>query len=717
MNQLALNPTEQFTKTSLYLQTVDAVCTIMEEFELQENEQVSGEMKQIGQKYDAKRYFYDGLSLAQLNAVNASTPAVVLAAAGTGKTTTIIHAIAKANVLDGLSLDEVFMTTFTRKAANEMITRLSKLKNSSPKYAGTFHRNSLHLIKEHPLLLTAHGYDSSFELIDATDTDHLLGEALKVHMNYLKSIGINLSVAKRYLRDGINSLKGQGKYSIDFHCAQAKVFENNITTLTDKFQDLPSEIAFQCYEYYQLEMKKMGMLDFNDVIALPTFAMRDESIKARVNKKFKLVLVDEFQDCSALQFELAQYLSHDGKYLYLVGDEDQLIYGWRDADLSKVMDTYTNPNINKYFLEENYRSDANIVNLATSIITQNTMRSNKVMRAHNRAINDVVNVIPYDTKQEAIFIVDRIKMLISNEVKPSEIAIITRSNDYPTIIEAELVLKKIDYNFVKAYNFFEYKEIKDMVSYLRLALDYKNDLAFRRVFNYPKRKNGKVALHKLEALAYHSGGISLFEALKIQDSISGASKVFVDVILTLSQMMQDQKTVKQVMKYLMESLNIEFILHQEHGIQEGDIKFERVKKLSMIIDIMMEEYDSYSDTLSALNSEMENVKKEPNENKVQIMTIHGSKGLEFEHVFIIGAVNGMMPSLHGAPKAIDKNQEFKNTNLEEERRLFYVAVTRAKRHLIISSPKYVHRYGSVSEFERTMFLDGLEDMYVAKKLV
>lgn len=698
-------------KSSLRLPTVHTV-GVLDDL----NKTGARELEQIQQEKNNEKYIYDGLSFAQLNAVNASTPTVVLAAAGTGKTTTITHATAKAYIIDELSPDEVFMTSFTNKAAGELNMRLSKLTDNSPKYAGTFHRNSIYLIKEHPVLLTVHGYDSNFELIDATDTDHLLGEALKPHMNYLKSLGINLSVAKKYLREGINSLKGQGKYPIDFHCSKVEVFESNITSLTCKFQDLPPEIAFQCYEYYQLELKKMGMLDFNDVIALPTFAMRDDAIKDRVNKKFKLVLVDEFQDCSALQFELAQYLSHDGKYLYLVGDEDQLIYGWRDADLSKVMDAYTNPNINQHFLEDNYRSDANIVNLATSIITQNKMRSKKVMRAFKPALNDVINVIPYDNKQEAEFIVKGIKTLISNGTKPNEIAIITRSNGYPTFIETELLLHKIDYNFVKAYNFFEYKEIKDIISYLRLALDYKNDLAFRRIFNYPKRKNGKVALNNLAAVAYHSGRISLFEALRAQDRISGANKVFVDGILKLSQMMKENKTVKQVMKYLMDSLNIEFILHQEHGIQEGDIKFERIKKLSTIIDIMMEEFNSYSDTLSVLNAEIVNVKKEPNENKVQIMTIHGSKGLEFEHVFIIGAVNGMMPSLHGEPKAIDKNQEFKNTNLEEERRLFYVAVTRAKECLTISSPKYAYRFGSVSEYERTMFLDDLEDMYIVKQL-
>lgn len=657
-----------------------------------------------------------GLSLAQITAVKIGLPTTVLAAAGTGKTTTILHRIAKANSVDGLSLDAVFMTTFSRKAATEMISRLQKLIHGVPKYAGTFHRNALLLMKEFPVLLTAHGYDSTFQLLDSTDIDHMLAEKLKPYIVDLKKIGISVKNAKKWMREGIDALKGLGKYPISFYMGGGDVFEENILKLTPKFQDLPATVAFNVFREYQLELKRMSGLDFGDVMALPTFAMRDKDIRYRVNKAFHLVIVDEFQDSSSLQFEMAEYLSHDGKYLYLVGDEDQLIYGWRDANLPKVMESYDNHGTNTVFLEENYRSQANIPNLGAAIITQNTMRSSKIMKAVKPATHDVINVTPYDTYREAEFIVLNIRALIHAGVIPSEIAVISRSNDYPAIIEAELLKHKIDYNFVKAYNFFEYKEVKDIVGYLRLALNYGNDMAFRRVINYPKRKNGKIAINKIEALAYHKGGIALFEALRIQEGITSINHEFVKIIETLGHMMREDKPVKQVMSYLLQSLSMEYALHQEHGIMEGDIRLERVKKLAMIIDIMKEEFDNYGDTLAALHDEMDSFKKQPDEKKVQLMTIHGSKGLEFEHVFIIGATNGMMPSLHGQPQNIDKHQEWKNTNIEEERRLFYVAVTRAKETLVISSPKYVHRIGSVSEAERTMFLDGLEDLFVAKQL-
>ena len=517
------------------------------------------------------------------------------------------------------------------------------------------------------------------------------------------------------MREGMDALKGRGLYPIDYHCAPAKVTLQNILELTEKFDQLPAELVYGVFKAFQEALKRMNLLDFNDVLALPVFAMRDESIRERVSSQFKLVVVDEFQDCSSLQFEMAEQLSSEGKYLYLVGDEDQLIYGWRDASLQKVMEFYDHPEHNICFLEENYRSNAHIINLAVPVITQNKMRSEKVMRAVKPAGKRVVHIQPYDTAQEAEYIVRKIKKLIKKGTQPSEIAIIYRTNDYSTRIEAELVKERIDYDVVKAYNFFEYVEIKNCVSYLRLALDPSSEMAFKRIINWPKRKNGNAMMKKL-ALHAHRNQCSLLEALKQQERLSAANSHFITLIDTLSKMMKRDAPVKLLMSSLIKGIDLETVLFLEHGIQEGEIRMERVKKLSMIIDVLKEEHGRYEETMQMLNDEMANVDKKPKERKVQLMTIHGSKGLEFEHVFIVGAVNGMMPSLHGEPETIDKHEQYKNTNIEEERRLFYVAVTRAKECLTISSSKFIHRFGSVSEYERTMFLDGLEHLYKVKKI-
>ncbi len=662
-----------------------------------------------------KIYSSDFLSEAQNAAVNANTPTIVLAAAGVGKTTTLTHRINKAYGIDNLTLDNIFSTTFTRKAGADKRERTQKLIGDTPEFMGTFHRNSLLLIKKYPILLEVHGYDSAIEVIDAKDRDKLLAELLKPYDALLKHLSITKRNAKKWMREGSDSLKGRGLYPIDYYCAKADVGAHNILELTNKFEQLPAEIAYGVYRGYQEELRRMSLLDFNDVMALPVFAMRDESIRAKVSTQFKLVIVDEFQDCSTLQFEMAEQLSSGGKYLYLVGDEDQLIYGWRDASLQKVMNFYSNPGYTICYLEENYRSDANIVNLGSAIITQNQMRSKKVMKPSKPAINDVIHIQPYDTKQEAEYVATKIYKLIANGTMPSQIAVIYRNNDYSILIETELIKYRIDYDVVKAYNFFEYLEVKNSVAYIRLASDQSNEMAFKRIINWPKRKNGQAMMNKLDAYA-HLNHCSLFEALKQQEKLSPANRDFIALIENLSAMIKKDVPVKHLMKTLFKGINIESTLLEEHGVQEGETRFERLKKLSMIIDILKEECGSYEETISMLNDEMAHIKKEPKERKVQLMTVHGSKGLEFEHVFLVGAVNGIMPSQRGAPEAIDKHEQYTNTNLEEERRLFYVAVTRAKEHLTISSPKFVYRYGSVSEYDRTMFLDGLENLYTVKQL-
>jgi len=663
----------------------------------------------ITQEY-SQRYQTDRLSPAQLEAVNANLSTIVLAAAGTGKTSTITHRIAKAHQIDNLSLDNIFATTFTRKAANEMSQRVQNLINASPEYLGTFHRNGLLLIKKFPMLVEAHGYKSDIELIDATDRDRILSELLDPYDTVLKTLSISRKNAKKWMREGIDSLKGRGYYPIDYHCSPAKVKQSNILALTKKFDELPPDLSFNVYRNYQEAIKRMNLLDFDDVMALPVFAMRDDVIVSKVRASFKLIVIDEFQDCSALQFEMAEQLSHEGKNLYLVGDEDQLIYGWRDASLQKVMDMYDHPDYNVCYLEENYRSNAHIINLAVPVITQNTMRSKKRMKAMRPEGKRVRHLQPYDTAQEASYITERILKLINKGTSPSEIAVIYRTNNYATRIEAELLKRRIDYDVVKAYNFFEYTEIKNLVSYIRLAIDPLNDMAFKRIINWPKRKNGNAMLRKLEVFAYKHK-CSLFEALQKQERITPSNREFIKFISILSYQIADDVPVKYLMETIEKGLDIEMNLFEEHGIQEGEIRLERVKKLGIIIDILKEEYSSYKETIGMLNDEMAHIKKEPKENKVQLMTIHGSKGLEFEHVFVVGAVNGMMPSLHGQPSNSDAEGAYKNTNIEEERRLFYVAVTRAKDRLTISSPKYIHRFGSVSEYERSMFLDGLQDLY------
>jgi len=227
-----------------------------------------------------KIYSSDFLSEAQNTAVNANTPAIILAAAGVVKTTTLTHRINKAYSVDNLALDSIFATAFTRKASAEMRGRTQKLIGDAPEFMGTFHRNSLLLAKKYPILLQAHGYDSMIEMIDAKDSDALLAQLLKPYDKHLKHLSISKKNAKKWIREGNDSLKGRGLYPIDYYCAPAPIDAHNILKLTDKFEQLPAEIAYEVYRGYQEALQRMNLLDFNDVMALPVFAMRDENIRA-----------------------------------------------------------------------------------------------------------------------------------------------------------------------------------------------------------------------------------------------------------------------------------------------------------------------------------------------------------------------------------------------------------------------------------------------------
>jgi len=646
------------------------------------------------------------LSPQQINAIHAPLPTLVLAAAGTGKTRTAISRVVKAHKEDDLSLDSIFVTTFTRRASTEMAGRIQETLGSMPEYCGTFHHNCLKLIKEYPVLIEVHGYDSTIEIIDNADRDHILSEVLEPYKNALKAVDIKKKNAMKWMREGINELKGKGLYPVSYKLVKAKVNESNINVLSQKFRELPASVAYQAFLQYQRELERLNLVDFNDIIALPVFAMIDDRILRLVSKRFALVIVDEFQDCSELQFLLAEQLSSQGRYLYMVGDEDQLIYAWRDASLSRVMEFYDNPRFTVCYLEGNYRSQGQIVNLARAVITQNNQRSNKKIKAMLPSGDEPTLVRPHNTYQEARYIVTRIENLLKKKVRPSEIAVLYRTHDYSSSIEAELMSRGIDYTVAKAYNFFEYKEIKYCVAYLRLALNPDNEKAFKEIFNWPRRKNGPQSLKKLIVEA-HLRKVSLFQALMEQKNPSSQNKDFIALIEKLGELMRRNTSVRFVMNTLVKELDMERILLEEYGISEGEIRMDRVKKLSAIIDRLKEEYGNYEDTITLLNNEMASSKKMSKEQKVQLMTIHSSKGLEFEHVFIIGAVNGLIPALHGRPGTIDNN----DTSLEEERRLMYVAITRAKERLTLCAPEYIQRFGGISECAPSMFLNGLEKFY------
>lgn len=667
------------------------------------------------------------LTLEQQAAVDVPLPTVTLSCAGTGKTTTMIERIKKANEQDGIKLERVFVATFSKYAAQDMTNRLIVRLNNAPQFIGTFHRNCFKLFKKFPILLTSHKYNpDNLNFAAAVDTETIMYNELLVAKNDLEKLGLKVDQVKKTFVACINYLKAKGIYPIDYHGYTAtsvlpKEYEEEVykrlegtgNILKKAFDSKnlkldPLIIFWTMFKTYQEILKKANQLDFNDVIALPVFAMRDDTIRTAVNSNFDLIVVDEFQDCSIMQFELIEQLSNGYKTAFLVGDEDQLLYEWRDADLQKVMSFYSNMGFNVKVLEGNFRSQKPIIDLAVNIITQNKDRyASKVMKSMRQVEeeNPVIFIQPYDDKFEGMLIARQIKKILANdsglgEVPANEIAIIFASKYYRNNIEFALKRENIDYNFVKGYGFYEYPEVKKVLSYLTLALNLDNDVSFKDVFNYPKRGNGSSRLNKLEAAAINNNR-SLFKELEQNKEYLNykENKEFVKLIKTLNSFIVDQKTPLEIIGHLQKELDLRTKLSKEYGDLEADDRITRLKQLELALDELLKEFGNYKDAIGDLWEDIFSTPKETLENKVQLMTAFAAKGLEFKVVFIIGAINGNFPSFK------------EGSTIESSRRVFYVATTRAKDLLVISAPKYYHRSGTVVECAPTMFLDGSDAFY------
>jgi len=327
----------------------------------------------------------------------------------------------------------------------------------------------------------------------------------------------------------------------------------------------------------------------------------------------------------------------------------------------------------------------------------------------------------HDENEESRKIAQKIQKLLDSGVAPNDIAILYRVKVLSRSIEEGLNRMRIAYKLVGGLRFYDRAEIKDLISYIRVLTNHHDDFSFKRIVNKPKRGLGKASVDKIEMMA-HNRGVSLFEYLDTADFVELESLVRKKNATTLKQFIADLKEVAQLAKEsiynFVDILEDKFHLKEIYkNTQDADEKVLNIDEFyALFRDFIKKNPDlSLDEFLNelTLQSDQDQVEGE----SIYMMSIHASKGLEFEHVFIVGAVNGMMPSMQGEPEAIDKHEQFKNTNLEEERRLFYVAVTRAKDQLMISSPKYVHRFGSVSEHERTMFLDGLEHLYKEEQVL
>ncbi|MBR4892683.1 MAG: UvrD-helicase domain-containing protein [Clostridia bacterium] len=635
-------------------------------------------------------------------------PILILAGAGSGKTTTITNRISYMikygnsfnteylpknlteellerlrnknldfytdNLLSYNPVDpyNILAITFTNKAAQEMRDRIKNLVGdiADKMWICTFHSACVKILRQD---IDKLGYDKSFAIYDAMDS-------------------------KTLIKDCMDELH------IDEKVISHKVFMSYISSFKDKYispdevsdyqgKDNISNEVQRVYKLYQAKLKKFNALDFDDLIfqTVRLFKTQKE-VLSKWQNRFKYIVVDEYQDTSKIQYMLISLLGKVSKNVCVVGDDDQSIYKFRGADISNILSfekQFDNAEVIK--LEQNYRSTKNILNSANSVIANNIKRKNKKLWTDNQEGEKINLLNPYDEKDEAAKIGDVIENYVKKGNRYSDVAILYRMNAQSRAIEEYFLRNAIPHRVVGGLRFFDRKEIKDIIAYMRIGFNSKDDISFKRVINEPKRGIGKTAIERISDIALNEG-ISLFEVcekIETYDELSRYHKTLRDFVKLIYDFRVELSDIEAYLNIVINGSGYLDMLEKE-GTIEARTRVENISELKSMVKEFKEneEEPSVSSFLEnmALLSDIDNYDSQ--EDAVVLMSMHAAKGLEFNLVFIAGVEEGIFPS----------SRSFGSTDeLEEERRLMYVAITRAKKEL------YITVTGRRTLFGNTMF--------------
>jgi DNA helicase-2/ATP-dependent DNA helicase PcrA len=614
---------------------------------------------------------FDKLNESQSNAVKKTEgPVLILAGAGSGKTTTIVSRLAYLVEVVGIPASNTLTLTFTNKAAKEMKERsMNMMPNVAyPPLLCTFHKFGLLFLKFNIHLL---GRKNNFVVIDTDDKKRIIKK-------------INSSLPTPLIASEISRYKNS-LMSPDDAYKQAELF--NYKQIAEIFRE---------YEKY---LNENNLVDFDDLIAL-TYKLLDENEElARVtSNKYQYIMIDEYQDTNELQLKLIQKLCTTHNNICVVGDDDQSIYGWRGAHIRNIMEFDQDfSKVEVFKLEENYRSRSPILKVANSLIEHNRSRLGKKLIATRGTGEDITVLNSNDENEEARKIAVKINKLLESGVSSKEIAILYRVNVLSRSMEEGLNRASIAYKLVGGLRFYDRAEIKDLISYIRVITNKHDDFSFKRVVNKPKRGLGKASVDKVE-LAAHENETSIFEYIKNVDIKTLEALVRKKNAATLKEFVKNIEYIAQVAKEstyeFIDILEDTFHLKNIYkGMQDED---ERVLNMdefyALFRDFIKKSPDSSLDEFLnelTLQSDQDQVEGE----SIYMMSIHASKGLEFDHVFIIGMEEGFLPLIG------------EGSDLEEERRLGYVAFTRARETLTLSHAGSRFYKGRRSDLQKSRFFN------------
>ena len=601
--------------------------------------------------------------------------------AGSGKTKVLTHKIAYLIGEKGAKPWDILAITFTNKAANEMKERIANLVGDDAKdiWMGTFHSICVRILRR---FIDRIGFDSSFIIFDTSDQRTLVKACMK-----------DLAIDDKLFNDR--------SVLSEISNAKNEMLEPEQYTARAN-SDFRKEKIATVYELYQKRLKENNAIDFDDIINYTIkILMENPDILEYYANKFKYVLVDEYQDTNKAQFTLVTLLASKNGNITVVGDNDQGIYSFRGADISNILNFERDfPGTKIIKLEQNYRCTGNILKAANNVIKNNEVKYKKELWTQNEEGN-LPKVYQADNEyDEATYIVTQIEHLKREEYyKYSDFAVLYRMNTQSRAIEDILRRENIPYKIVGGLKFYERKEIKDIIAYLRLIQNSADNLSLKRIINEPKRGIGKTSLEKVELLA-EQNATSMYEIIKHADQyglnrVYLNSREFINIIEELKDK-KDKLVISELIKTTLKKTGYTKALEDENTI-EAENRIENLEEFLTVAIEFEEEYaeNSLSQFLEGitLSSDIDNV--EEAEDSVTLMTLHSAKGLEFPVVFLVGMEEGIFPGY----KSISEPKE-----LEEERRLCYVGITRAKEYLYLTCSKQRTIFGSTSYNPVSRFL-------------
>ncbi|GAB4222305.1 MAG: exodeoxyribonuclease V subunit gamma [Francisella sp.] len=626
---------------------------------------------------------------------------LILAGAGSGKTKVLTSRIAYLCRYKGISVENILAVTFTNKAAKEIQHRVENMLGVSTfgMWIGTFHSIAHRLLRQHSNEI---GLDKNFRILDQDEQAQVIKKVIK---------DLNLDDKKyssKLLQNFINKQKDKA------------IRSNKLAT---QYDDNYSHI----YVAYEEKLKQDNALDFADLLLYVYELFSSNShIREYYQNKFKYILIDEFQDTNHVQYMWLKLLVTENNYIMAVGDDDQSIYGWRGAIVDNIHNYVTDiKDVEVIKLEQNYRSTKNILKVANSVIKNNDNRMSKELWSAGEEGDKVDLYCAVNERDEAKYIIDKIRQLHNNGVNYSDIAILYRSNYLSRVLEESCIYANIPYRIYGGFRFFDRAEVKDALAYIRLAVTNSDNLAFERIINTPTRGIGNKTLEIIRNYA-HINSLSLWQATLevvhkelVTKRTAGLLLNFIELINNISAHIH-KYSLDEVLEFVINQSGL-LASYQEKNTEKDRQRIDNLKELISAAkdfepqaDFIDDNVDILQDFLSFAVLESGEMQADESTDCVQLMTIHASKGLEFKHVFLVAAEEGVFPpsSILNSDDFLSSSNSKLHNNLAEERRLFYVAVTRAMKNLTISYAQERNIFGRSADQVKSRFVAEIDSKYL-----